>query len=101
MSPCRRCDGVLVRDWDVESRTMFLRCVQCSNRPLQVTYRADGLPIGAPLLCVACHQSPRASRWSNRSKEYEEIAKCEACSRRDQQRQLQYSRKARKRKVGA
>jgi len=98
MSPCRRCDGVLVRDWDVESRSMFLRCVQCSNRPLQVTYRADGLPIGAPLLCVACHQRPRATIQNHRRGD-DEISRCVVC--RENYNRQKYPAKTRKGNVTA
>jgi len=76
---CLRCQGLLVEDWDVESRTAFLRCIICSARPYQVTYRADGLPIGAPLLCVDCHVRPRATMLSKGAKGEDEVGRCAEC----------------------
>ena len=76
---CQRCCGLLVRDWDVESRTHFVRCIQCSARPYQVTIRADGLPVGAPLRCVDCKVRPRVALPSKGAKGEDEVGRCAEC----------------------
>ena len=74
---CSRCTGFLVTEWDTESRTKYHRCLQCGNRPLQVTYRVDGQPIGAPLLCVDCKVRPRMTIIKHRFED--EVGRCEVC----------------------
>ena len=93
MSPCPRCQGFLVETWDVESRSKYLLCLMCSHRPHFVTYRADGLPIGSPLLCKTCHLHPRATKTSRFKNGWDEIEKCELCAEKDRQRQLRYNKR--------
>lgn len=93
MDPCRRCSGWMVREWDDLTRSMFLKCVCCGDRPLQVTYRADGLPVGAPMICKQCRMNPRAKRWNVRAKQWDEIEKCDQCANRDRRRQEKYNKK--------
>lgn len=79
---CQRCTGLLVEDWDVETRTRFLRCMGCSHRPYHVTMRADGLPVGAPFLCVECRTRPRTVVRNKTSKSDTELNVCEVCRTR-------------------
>jgi hypothetical protein len=55
------------------------------RKPRQVTYRADGQPIGAPLLCRDCHAQPRMVISKLTSKGDDELTQCPACRERDYQ----------------
>lgn len=98
---CTRCNGLLVRDWDVESRTHFLRCVICAARPYQVTVRADGLPIGAPLLCCDCHARPRATILSKGAKGEDEVGRCAECRETFNLYRRQWKRNRKRNRVAA
>jgi hypothetical protein len=98
---CTRCQGLLVEDWDVESRTKFLRCTGCSARPYQVTYRADGLPLGAPLLCTMCHKNPRAVMLNKTSKGEQEIGRCIECREAYNRRRYRWKYRGRKGRAAA
>ena len=98
---CQRCCGLLVRDWDVESCSYFLRCVQCGARPYQVTIRADGLPVGAPLLCCDCHARPRATVMSKGAKGEDEVGRCAECRELFNSMRRQWMRNRKRGKVAA
>ena len=82
---CSRCTGFLVTEWDSESRTQYHRCLQCGNRPHQVTYRVDGQPIDAPLLCRDCRTRPRMTVVKRRAHGEDELTQCAVCREADYQ----------------
>lgn len=94
---CSRCSGYMVVDWDVDSRSEFMRCVMCGNRPHQITYRADGLPVGSPLLCTACHLRPRSVFFTRLRGEIE-IELCEPCRAVYNRKWYRWKKNQRKRK---
>lgn len=81
MSACARCRGLLAVQYDAESRTRVIYCLNCGARPLQVTYRVDGFPIGSPLRCKECGVRPRVVLTQTHRRGEEELARCEPCRR--------------------
>lgn len=58
MNSCYRCNGFITVGYDAHIRESYQYCVNCGARPGYIPYRADQLPLDAPIPCRKCKQQP-------------------------------------------
>lgn len=75
---CYKCNGLVVLQYDVGLQCEEERCVNCGARPQWKPVRADGQPIGDPMVCHECGVHPRAKIFSHQGGE-REIGMCHGC----------------------
>jgi hypothetical protein len=96
MERCYRCQGSVLRQYDVNLREWEAYCVSCGARPDNRPRFKDGRPAGAALLCQQCNVNPRSMIQSYRIGS-REVAWCIACRTEDLRKRRVFDMKRRQR----